>query len=100
MNEPRNRDDAKRRRGGQSPQSKSRARSVDQNPLDSESSTSATATFSVDSSPGQGRLWWATKAGSPSIVSSRRACPSVLNNGGFPKGSSPLLPSVGIWDAG
>jgi hypothetical protein len=75
-----------------SPQSKSRARSTAQKPESSIDVACDAAFSAVTSSPGQGStdsVECATKAGStPSIVSSKRACSSVLNSGWFPNGSS------------
>src|SRR6202040_4263950 len=74
----------------QSPQSKSRARSTAQKPESSISAGGGAADSAV-SSPGHGKLVSASRAakfGTPSIVSSSRACSSVLNNGWFWDGSS------------
>src|SRR5262245_39679316 len=71
------------RRSDQSPQSKSRGR-----PVQSASSRAAPSTSSTVSSPGHGsRSELSSEAGSPSNVSSIRACSSLLNSGWFSSGS-------------
>src|SRR5918996_666503 len=81
-------------RSSQSPQSKSRGR-----PVQSASSRAAPSAFSAVSSPGHGsrsELVSRSAAGSPSSVSSIRACSSLLKSGWFSNVSSSRYGSSGI----
>src|SRR5262245_36946399 len=86
------------RERGQSPQSKSRAPPLPQNADSSMAGTFASrvsaVTSSSDSSPGHtptfSRLSSLKSGSTPSIVSSIRACSSLLNSGWFSNGSPSL----------